>query len=155
MQFQAKTEKQINEENLIPEGVYPFDVMNADNKTSKAGNEMIELELRIYCADGRERSLNDWLMPKMAFKLFHFCAYCGLSQQYDAGTLTAADCVGKSGFVKIGIQADKQGQYPDRNSVKDYVRPEPKLGSAKIAPAPLTEKQIGNVTEGPAEDVPF
>lgn len=122
MQFQPKTEKQLVEESLIPAGIYPFEVAKAEAKTSKQGNEMIELSLRVFMPNGTERALKDWLMPKLAFKLFHFCAYTGLSQEYEAGTLTAADCEGRSGFAKIDIQADKLGQYPDRNTVRDYVR---------------------------------
>lgn len=154
MNFAAKTEKQLSEEGLMPEGIYPFDVMSAEAKKSKKGNDMIEMELRVYADDGREHKLLDWLMPVMGFKLFHFCAYTGLSRQYENGTLNAEDCIGKSGYVKIVIQPDKEKKFPDRNSVKDYVRPEPKLGSVKVG---LSEAQQNNVTEkaGEPDDVPF
>lgn len=157
MQFKAKTEKELAEENLIPEGIYPFEVSKAEAKKSKRGNDMIELELRIFTPEGKERGLKDWLMEAMGFKLFHFCAYTGLSHKYDAGTLNSHDCEGRSGFVKIEIQEDKTGQYPPRNSVRDYVRQEVKKSGAL---APLTAQQIGNLPAGvPApkteEDVPF
>lgn len=157
MQFKAKTEKELAEENLIPDGVYPFEVSKAESKRSKAGNDMIEIELRIFTPDGRERGLKDWLMPSMGFKLFHFCAYAGLSQQYEAGSLTSHDCEGKQGFVKIGSQEDKTGQYPPRNNVRDYVRPEMKKDGGRVQ---LTESQLANLPQGvPApttsDDVPF
>lgn len=165
MNFSAKTEKQLQSELLIPAGVYPFTVTTAENKKSKAGNDMIELELRVFMPDGRERGLRDWLMEKMAFKLFHFCAYTGLATKYEAGTLEAGDCVGRSGFAKIIVQADKQGQYPDRNSVADYARSaDGKMpaggGIAATKPQP-TEAQLANqaepagAAEGADEDVPF
>jgi hypothetical protein len=155
MQFPPKTEKQLAEENLIPDGVYPFEVMRAEAKKSKAGNDMIALELRIFTPDGKERALNDWLMPQMGFKLFHFCAYTGLAQQYESGSLTSHDCEGKQGFVRIGSQEDKSGQFPPRNTVKDYVRPEMKKDGGRVQ---LTESQLANLPQGvpvPTEDVPY
>ena len=160
MNFAPKTEKQLAEERLIPAGNYPFEVIASEAKQSKAGNDMIELSLRVFMPDGSSRQLLDWLMEKMAYKLFHFCAYTGLAQKYEAGTLTAEDCNGRSGFVKIGIQADKSGQYPDRNNVADYVRSlDGKMTSGGIAslgrPQP-TEAQLANQDNAPAtEDVPF
>lgn len=156
MQFQPKTEKQLAEQNLIPKGIYPFEVSTAEAKRSKKGNDMIEIELRVFMPDGSEHALRDWLMAAMGFKLFHFCAYAGLSTQYEAGTLTSHDCVGKSGFLEIVIQEDKTGQYGPQNSVKDYCRPEFKKGAAPAAP---TDAQLANQVapsgSKDTEDVPF
>lgn len=124
MKFKPCSEKEIAEANLIPVGTYPFEVMEAEDKLSKAGNDMIQVELRVFMPDGRERGVLDWLMEKVAYKLFHFCTYSGLATEYGNGTLKAADCVGKTGYCSIGVQEDKTGQYPPRNNVKDYVRPE-------------------------------
>lgn len=159
MNFAPKTEKQLVEERLIPAGNYPFEVIGAEAKPSKAGNEMIEMEVRLFMPDGSSRGLKDWLTEKMAFKLFHFCAYTGLSQKYEAGTLTSHDCVGRTGYAKIVIQADKQGVYPDRNSIADYVRSlDSKMGAGGLAPigkpAP-TDAQLANQSDNPPDDVPF
>lgn len=127
MQFKPKTEKELAEANMIPDGDYAFEVLNAVAKPSRAGNDMIELTLRIFVGES-SRQLNDYLMEKVAYKLFHFCAYTGLQKQYDAGTLTAEDCLGRSGFLSIGTQKGKPKDdgsgdvWPDRNSVKDYIR---------------------------------
>ena len=161
MQFQAKTEKQIAEENLLPKGTYPFEVIEATAKKSKAGNDMIELKLRIFAPDGTEWEARDWIMEKMAFKLFHFCAYCGLSTQYQNGTLLATDCVGKTGYAKIVIKEDETGKYQPSNSVADYVRAPEGAGTGMkrdgVMPKPQpTEAQLANQTgNGPDEDVPF
>jgi len=154
MNFQPKTEKQLAEENLIPKGVYPFEVSKAEAKRSKKGNDMIEVEHRVFMPDGSERMLRDWLMAAIGFKLFHFCAYTGLSTQYDAGTLTSHDCVGKSGFLEVAIKEDKTGQYPPQNSVKDYCRPAFKKGAT---PQP-TDAQLANQVPASgeaSEDVPY
>lgn len=157
MNFAAKTEKQLTEEKLIPEGVYPFEVTSSEDKKSKAGNDMIELELRVFMPDGRQRVLRDWLMEKMAFKLYHFCAYTGLAVKYEAGTLHSSDCVGRTGYAKIVIQEDKKGQYPDRNSVADYVRTQEmkKDGVVASKPQPTTAQLANQTATGADEDVPF
>lgn len=153
MNFSPKTEKQIAEENLIPEGVYPFETISAESKKSKAGNDMIEMCHRVWLPDGKSKLVNDWLLENPAYKLFHYCAYTGLSTQYDSGTLQAEQCIGRTGFLKIGIQKDKLGQYPDRNSVRDYVRQEIKKASG-FQKGP-TDAQLSNVSDAPTEDVPF
>lgn len=139
MKFNPKTEKEIQEANLIPEKtICPVKILNAIDKTSAAGNEMIELTVRVFHGDKSFQVL-DWIMPKVEFKFFHFCAYMGLSKQYETGTLTAADCKDREGYAKIGIQSDKTGQYPDRNNIMDYVRmPVGKPGSA----APKVDEDI-------------
>jgi len=53
--------------------------------------------------------------------------------------------------VRIGSQEDKSGQFPPRNTVKDYVRPDFKKDT-KVGP---TEKQLANQTDGEPEDVPY
>lgn len=142
MQFQSKTEQQIQEENLIPAGEYDFTVQKAEEKKSKSsGADMIVIDMDIYVGD-RARPLKDYLMESMAYKLRHFCYGVGLGAKYDAGTLTAQDCIGKSGKVKI-VQK-QNGDYGLQNNVKDYVvgesKPEPAMTPAPNAkpsrPAP-------------------
>lgn len=120
MQFASKTEQQIQEESLIPAGDYDFTVMKAEEKKSKAGNDMIVIDMDIYVGD-KERPFKDYLMESMAYKLRHFCYAVGLGPKYDAGTLTAQDCVGKSGKVKITQK--QNGDYGLQNNVKDYSVP--------------------------------
>jgi len=155
MNFAAKTEKQLKEELLIPAGTYPFEVMTAEDKKSKKGNDMIELTLRIFMPDGRSRQLKDWVMEKMAFKLFHFCAYTGLSLKYEHGTLTANDCVGRSGYVEIEIQEDKAKQYPDRNAVGDYVRTPDMKKTDVVASKPTPTTPAPASAEDDSGSIPF
>lgn len=142
MKITPKTEKEIVEANLMPKGIYPFEVLEAVDATSKKGNDMITATLRIFTPDGKTRLLTTYLMEAMAAQLFHFCTYCGLAAEYGAGTLTAAQCVGKTGFVDIGIKEDKTGQYPPQNTVKDFVRPKPLAPGATPHPAAHTEEKL-------------
>src|SRR5271154_4291917 len=108
--FTPKTEDEIAKENLIPDGVYPFEVINATQKTSKAGNPMIHLEHRVFVED-RTFLLDDYLLEKIAYKLRHFCAQTGLLPMYQQGHFAAEDCLGKGGWVKIGTKVDKSGKF--------------------------------------------
>ena len=124
MNFTPKTEKEIEEANLLPPGTYDFEVVDAADKTSKAGNEMIELNLRVFDADGGHRFVRDYLLESIPHKLRHVAYACGLGESYEAGSLAAHDFLDRAGRVKLVIKKDKTGQYSDQNSVKDYVLPE-------------------------------
>lgn len=130
MRFTAKTDKEIAEEKLIPEGEYSFEISGAVDKQSKAGNDMIELTVRVYKPDGNFFLLSDYLMEAMLYKVSHCAQACGLHDRYMSGELAADEFIGKTGTLKIGIQKDKNGQYPDKNVVKDYVVP--KDGDAPV-----------------------
>lgn len=127
MNFKPQTEQEINDANNIPNGDWPFEVLNAVNDKSRAGNDMIKLTLRVFVHD-TARQIDDYLLESMPGKLFHFCSYTGLAQQYQAGTLTADDCLGKQGFLTISKSKGKpkndgSGEsWPDRANVKDYIR---------------------------------
>lgn len=121
MKFTPKTEEQINSENLLPNGIYPFEITAAQDTSSKSGNEMIKLTIKVWDAEGDERLIYDYLLESMAFKLRHAAEVCGLIEKYEQGVLTASDFIGKNGAVKISIRKDKTGQYKDQNQVVDYI----------------------------------
>lgn len=121
MQFQPKTEKEIAEADLLPAGIYDFEIASADDKTSTKGNQMIALKLYVYDAEGAQRVVFDYLMEALAYKLRHAAGACGLLERYETGHLDSTDFHGKTGKCKIVIQKDKTGQYADKNSVQDYI----------------------------------
>jgi len=120
MRFTPKSNEELQEMNLIKEGVYAFEIVNAVNKTSKAGNEMIELNLKVYDNLGIEKFLFDYLLESMPFKLKHFAETAGLLEKYEAGNLSAEDCMYKCGQVQIYTQKSNNG-YSDKSAVKDYM----------------------------------
>ncbi len=153
MRFQPKSEESIQEERLMAAGEYDFEVNSAEDTTSKNGNEMIKLELRIWDDQGRERILTDFLLEKMAAKLRHFSDSAGILNQYEQGAMSASACERKQGRVKIAIEEDKTGQYPPKNVVKDYITRKAKpLVASKPRPTVATVPD-----EAPIEndDVPF
>lgn len=124
MNFTPKTEKEIQEDGLLAEGIYDFEVAEAENKTSAKGNDMIELKLHVFDGNGNPRIVMDYLLASIMYKLRHAADACQVLDKYDAGSLDASDFLGKSGKVKIKIDKDKTGQYADKNGVKDYVKRE-------------------------------
>ena len=154
MKITPKTEEQIAAEGVLAPGVYSFEVMKAEEKTSKSGNPMIVLDVKLFGPDGEPFYVNDYLLEKFAFKLRHFCAMTGLLDAYQQGSLTAGDCEGRTGHAKVAIDKGKPnpqgGNYPDRNAIKDYV-PAP-VEAAKPEP---TDAQLSNTDAVVTDDVPF
>lgn len=110
-----------------PRGLYDFEVLTAIDKVSGAGNDMVELELRVYNTEGKERTVKDWLVSSegMAYKLRHFASATGMLPQYERGELKSSEMPGKTGRCQLGIEAGKQvpgtnDKYPDKNKVQDY-----------------------------------
>lgn len=135
MQFDPANEKDIRAKMVLPAGEYDFEVAEATDAISKSNNEMIALKLRVFCADGTTRQVNDWLLPSMELKLNRFCHAVGLQDAYFAGEINALACEGMSGRLKLTIQ--EQEKYGVQNSVKDY------LPVKTEAPEPVAEKRQG------------
>lgn len=153
MKFTPRSEADIKRDMLIPAGEYDFTVTKAEEKTSNSGNQMIALELIVFC-DGRQYYVRDWLMvdlPMQQYKVLHFCQATGLSERYHNGELTDSDCVNRSGQLKLGIREDKTGQYGPQNNVKDYI--------SDSVQGPGDEPQVERVLAGkafdPNEEYPF
>lgn len=129
MKFSPKTEKEVAEAGLFAPGTYGFQVVKSEDKLSKNGNEMIQLYLRVFNSEGGFVMVTDYLMEALAYKLRHCAAACGLIEKYEAGELAAADFEDATGHLKLKIEKDKTGQYPDKNAVQDYVAdaPAPKI----------------------------
>lgn len=135
MKFTPKTEKEIAEEKLWPAGEYSFEITEAFDKVSKSGNEMIELKVKVINDDADFIFVTDYLLESLAYKLRHAAEACGLLSQYEAGSLVGSDFTFKTGTLKLKIQKDKNGQYPDKNVVGDYVKPERASANGVTAPA--------------------
>ncbi len=149
MRFTPKTDQEIAEQNLIPKGVYHFEVLEASNQISKSGNEMIKLKLKVWTHDGKERVMFDYLLEAFAKKIKHFCEITGQLDKYETGCLFPEDCIFKMGKVEVGVEVgkpnDKGGMYPDKNTILDYIKSE-----ADAAPA--TDKKADVPFD---DDVPF
>lgn len=165
MKFQPKSHEEIEKEAAargpLKPGVYDFETTFAGEKLSQSGNEMIELELRVYDGDGGSRKMRDYLVstPGMAYKLRHFCESVGLADKYECGEIQDFDLDGTTGKVRLGLE--RQAGYAERNKVVDYVVDAGAPKSARVSPerpaARPAERKPAMVSADPFEDdeIPF
>jgi hypothetical protein len=122
MNFTPKTEQQILDSKVWPKAIYPFEILEGEDKVSQSGNNpMIELKVKVTRSDGSTKTIPDCLLglDKTAAKLRHCCAACGLLDKYDAGAVTGNDFRGKRGKLRLGVE--KKKGFTDRNVIADYV----------------------------------
>jgi hypothetical protein len=120
MNFQPKSEKEIQDAKLWAKGEYDFVVEEAIDKTSSKGNPMIELRLRISDGHGKSRVVTDYLLDETAEKLRHAAAACGLLAKYETGSIAGAEFKGRRGRLMLNVDKARNG-YGPKNSVSDYV----------------------------------
>lgn len=150
MQFAPKSKEDRENAGTLPDGAYPFSVMKAERKISKAGNDMIKLMLRLYGPDS-EGICTDYLMEAMPYKLGAFCELTGLEERYNSGELDADDCQGREGFVSVKRIKDSYGV---KNEVKDYV-PEPKNQPPRAELDERRKKIEAAISTDDEEEIPF
>lgn len=131
MKFQPKTENEVQSEGRIPKGEYDFEIAEASDEVSKKGNEMIKLKVLVFDDEGNPRTIFDYLLEEISYKLRHAAYACGLGGEYESGALQAQDFIGKAGRCKVIIQKDKSGQYPDKNVIQDYIVPDVTAGGVE------------------------
>ncbi len=149
MKFTPKSEIEVAR--LFEKGEYKFKVIDAVEKTSQKGNAMIELNLEVYhnTIGGKTNRVRCFLMtsePNFEFLIRHFCYSVGIGDVYESGNLLASTLPGKCGAVSLGIETDKDGKYPDKNRVLDFlVNPE---NIALPPSAPVKQQDLN-------DDIPF
>ena len=124
MNFKPQSEKELKEKMLWPAGEYDFEISKAEpaksgDKSKNPGTPYIKLTIRIFNKDGGERMINGILHPAMEWQLRSFCYETGLGDKYEAGTLEAADCEGRNGWLQLKVEEAK-GDFPAKNAVKDW-----------------------------------
>ncbi len=123
MDYNPKQERDIRNEMMMAPGEYDFEVVDAKEKTSKAGNDMIELSIRVFPTDGGSpRLMRDWLVGGSTLgelKINRFCHATGIQDVYFSGGLSALSCVGVGGKCRLTITSS--ADYGDQNGIKDYI----------------------------------
>lgn len=151
MNFEPKTESELQEAQLCAKGKAPFTVMEAGIVPSKsaknAGKEMLKLKLNVHSDDGNDYHIYDYVAPWfMAHKFRHFFYAVNRGQVYESGNIAnVASLVGLEGWCDVGIQAAK-GQYGPKNIIADYVVQSATTASAPTASIPKPDEE---------DDVPF
>ena len=153
MRITPKTEAEVQEAGLLTAGEHPFEVLEAAEKQSKAGNDMLAMKLGIDTEDGK-RAVFDYLGEFAEYKLRHFFDTIGQLEMYESGNIDAEALVGCTGVARIVIQPAKDG-YDAKNSVKDYVKRDAR--PKQMAPKSATKKAAKSVAakDMPDDDIPF
>lgn len=146
----AKAEEQAKAASgLWKPGIYDFEVSEASEGQSKAGNGMFTVQIDIYDHEGKRKTIFDYLMPDnefFGFKVRHFAESIGMLKEYDSGALDANDLFNRTGKCKVGIQKGKDG-YNDKNVIRDYLK------SSSNGTAP---KEVAARAQAPLDDeIPF
>ena len=142
MKFTPRTEREVSR--IFEKGDYKFNVLSAEEKKSKTGNEMIHLKLNVEHNEisGKNTIVDCYLLsghPSFEHLIRHFCYSVGLENEYESGNILPEFCVDKFGIVRLSIEEDKTGKYPDKNRVIDF----------------LVEKNTSKINTDLNDDVPF
>ena len=119
MQFAPKSAQDIEERQLLPRGEYMFEIIEATETISQAGNPMIEMRVRVT-RTGYARILSDYILPQRPAKFRNACIAVGVEDKYLSGTVSDDDFVGKRGKVMVGVERAKRG-FGRRNVIVDYL----------------------------------
>lgn len=126
---------------LLAVGEYDASVKVAEEKISKSGNEMIELQLEVY-SEGRRVPVFDYLMAEgFEWKMRHFCESAGLD--YERGEMSDSELIGLS--LRVHLGQEKQAGYPMKSKVTDYV---PRLQAGVATGGAVSESGVD-------DDLPF
>ncbi len=120
------------QQNLLTPGEADFEVLKATEKQSKSGNDMIELNIKVFDKDGKQTNVFDYLLSseKFAWKIHQFCDAINKPEWYaENAELTAEKLVGQAGKCKIVIE--KNDEYGDRVKIKNYLVPKNPVGDVK------------------------
>lgn len=126
--FTPLDEKELRD--LLPKGQYKGQVTNAEEKTSKSsGAPMLEIRIEIYDAVGKRHSVIDRIVfsDSMMWKLHGFCKSAGILNHYEAGEVTAFDCMDKN--VHCNVIIKEQEGFEPKNEIKSYFVPKDAVAS--------------------------
>jgi hypothetical protein len=108
---------------LLKPGDYAFRVLDAGEKRSQNGNEMIELKLDVYVKGGADQSIvydNLVFTEKSAWKIDTFLMACGMHPGDGADChILGSELVGWEGHLRLANEKDQNGNL--RNKVAAYL----------------------------------
>jgi hypothetical protein len=146
---------------VLPPGEYPAMVETAEERTSKAGNPMLVVELNVYKNDGNTVTVKDYMITggqySADWKIKNLCKSAGIEV---TGTLNASDLVGRGLRVKLGIKP-AEGQYREQNKVNDYLltteenQTQPHSVSASAKAYYQEKGKVEQIKNNDDVDVPF
>lgn len=101
----------------FPAGEYEAEIVDIKQQVSKAGNDMLKLDIDCYASDGKKVRVFDYIVaPSSLYKLKAICKFTGI--EFD-GAVEEQLLKGKRVMVKLKLEPE--GDYPARNSIAAYV----------------------------------
>jgi hypothetical protein len=107
-------------ENLLPDGLFAFEVKDAVEKTSRANNDMMVLKLRVG-PDDKPALITDYIVSTNIRKVRSVAKACGLLELFDTGEILPENFIGCRGLLKLEVERSTNPNYPDRNVVTRYI----------------------------------
>lgn len=107
---------------VLPAGDYRFRVLDATEKRSKNGNDMIELKLDVFADNGPQGVVYDNIVftATAQWKCDQFLKACGmLLAEGEVVNIVANEWIGFEGRVKLRVGKTDKGN--DRNEVVAYL----------------------------------
>lgn len=136
----------------LPEGEYEATIDKAEETTSKAGNDMVVLELLVY--DGsRSYRLKEHIVEENLWKLKKIAKAVGSEEAFASGEFNPSDYVGRNLRVALTVKEDEK--YGDQNQIKSC-KPSGYSGELRTPP-PAKSKPVaaGVAAESSGDDIPF
>jgi hypothetical protein len=140
----GKNETEIAQARLMPDQWYEAYSMDAEEKISKAGNEMLVMTVIIRLS-GSDRKLIDYMTASAEYRLLSLAEATGNRAKYDAGELNSVDVRAKHFRVKTAMQKDRTGVYGDKIVIAEYAR-STAAPAAVETPAPSTSTDVDDDT---------
>jgi len=128
--YEPKTDAELRPKCLEP-GEYDAEIVSAMAKTSSKGNEMIELQFKVFDDEGKTFLLRDFLMSKMGWKFKACRKQCGILEAYEDQTISPDHFAGKA--IRVVTNIEESDEYGSQARIKGY----PKVAvstSPKAAP---------------------
>lgn len=113
---------------LMAEGEGDFKIIKAINRQSKAGNDMMVLDMRVRDCNGKEGFCTEFLVQgadesskkRLATKIKNIAKAINKPELYGPKAMLAPqDLLGCKGKCYIKVQAG--GEYPDKNVIAKYL----------------------------------
>lgn len=130
MKFTPLNDKEIMEQMLLPEGIYKGIVIfssdvdkNGNPLKTKSGAEKFDIHIEVHDATGKPKTLQTVLTPAFIKRLKHFCDATDLKMQYESGSLSARDCLGKTLAVQVSKREyiNGEGRQVVVNDIADFM----------------------------------
>lgn len=145
-----------------PADDYDGEIASIEEQTSKAGNDMLKLGVKVYHPDGRDKIVTDYIVnPTGLFKLKQIAMALGQGAVFNAGKFDPYSMKDKR--ICVSLKVTESEQYGEKNEVKKYsspkvsspAKPNPAAARSQRPGAIETPSPIGEADGIPAEEIPF